>query len=150
MIEFTVPGDVVPWARARTGNGVHFTPAKQRSYGTTVREVCETAMHGAPPLEGPIELKLLAIYLRPKSAPKRKPPLWKDKKPDADNIVKLVKDALRKLAYRDDAQIASLHVWKRYGEHPGITVKIRPLLDLEEPRQQPRLPDQPALALGAA
>ena len=36
------------------------------------------------------------------------------KKPDADNIAKVVCDALNKVAYDDDTQICNLYVCKRY------------------------------------
>ena len=36
------------------------------------------------------------------------------KKPDADNIAKVICDALNKVAYGDDTQICSLKVDKRY------------------------------------
>lgn len=35
--------------------------------------------------------------------------------------------ALNGIAYRDDAQIASLHVWKQYAETASLKVIIRPL-----------------------
>lgn len=50
------------------------------------------------------------------------------KKPDADNIAKIVCDALNGVAYTDDKQICCLTVIKRYedGTHqPGVYVTIR-------------------------
>lgn len=38
------------------------------------------------------------------------------KKPDADNIAKVICDALNKVAYGDDTQICELEVHKRYTE----------------------------------
>ena len=45
------------------------------------------------------------------------------KKPDADNIAKVVCDALNGLAYKDDAQVIDLTVHKRFGD-PKVIVKI--------------------------
>lgn len=47
------------------------------------------------------------------------------KKPDADNILKVVCDALNGIAYRDDSQIAEALVVKRYDVQPRIEVTIR-------------------------
>lgn len=46
------------------------------------------------------------------------------KKPDWDNIGKVVADALNKVAFFDDAQIVEAHIYKYYGETPRIEVKI--------------------------
>ncbi len=46
------------------------------------------------------------------------------KKPDSDNIAKVVADALNGIAYDDDAQIADLTVIKRYTENPCVKVTI--------------------------
>lgn len=50
------------------------------------------------------------------------------KKPDTDNIAKIVLDALNGLAYEDDAQIETLCITKRYvkndEEEPRVVVTI--------------------------
>lgn len=46
------------------------------------------------------------------------------KKPDIDNIVKAVLDALNGVAYRDDTQVVELHVRKQYSEKPRVEVCI--------------------------
>lgn len=128
-IEFTIPGDAVPFARAGGGkNTPRFTPAKQRSYMGVVKLYCQRAMQGAVPLEGPIELSVSAYYLRPKSHTAKRATApgseWKASKPDADNISKLLKDALNTVAWRDDAQVVSLHVWKQYADTARVSVRI--------------------------
>jgi Holliday junction resolvase RusA-like endonuclease len=121
-IAFTIPGEAVPFARAGGGKTVaRFTPAKQRSAMGQVKFYCQRAMQGAPPIEGPIELSISCVYLRPKSKQKAK---WKTSRPDADNCSKLLKDALNKVAWRDDAQVVSLHVWKQYGDVAKVVVRI--------------------------
>ena len=50
------------------------------------------------------------------------------KKPDADNIAKVVCDALNGVAYKDDTQIVSLHIKKSYtADEPRVEVMIQPL-----------------------
>lgn len=46
------------------------------------------------------------------------------KKPDWDNIGKIVCDALNKTAFHDDAQIVDGSVIKCYSEQPRIEVEI--------------------------
>lgn len=121
-IEFTIPGEAVPFARAGGGKSVaRFTPAKQRHAMGVVKLFCQRAMAGAAPIEGAIELSISAVYLRPKA---RRHDVWKTSRPDADNISKLIKDALNTVAWRDDAQVASLHVWKQFGPVPRTVVRI--------------------------
>lgn len=46
------------------------------------------------------------------------------KKPDADNIAKVICDALNGIAYADDSHIINLMINKKYGENPGVHVSI--------------------------
>lgn len=46
------------------------------------------------------------------------------KKPDADNIAKIVLDALNGLAYEDDKQVTGLLVTKKYSEQAKVIVEI--------------------------
>lgn len=46
------------------------------------------------------------------------------KKPDLDNIVKSVLDALNKIAWKDDTQVVSITAAKLHGERPGLTVRV--------------------------
>ena len=56
---------------------------------------------------------------------------WKlhpTKKPDADNIAKVICDALNGVAYGDDTQVVNLNVKKRYtDEEPKVIVHIEQL-----------------------
>ena len=46
------------------------------------------------------------------------------KKPDCDNIAKIILDSLNKIAYHDDSQVVDLHVNKRYAEMPYVYVEL--------------------------
>ena len=52
---------------------------------------------------------------------------WTTKKPDSDNVIKIVLDGLNKVAYHDDAQICKLSFEKRYSKIPRVEVKINKL-----------------------
>ena len=46
------------------------------------------------------------------------------KKPDGDNILKVVCDALNGLAYRDDIQLAEKHIYKEYAEKARLEIVL--------------------------
>lgn len=51
-------------------------------------------------------------------------PEWHDKRPDADKLARAVLDAITESGtIRDDAQVVSLRVRKRYGQ-PGVRITL--------------------------
>ena len=46
------------------------------------------------------------------------------KKPDTDNIIKIIADSLNGLAYKDDSRIVSVVCTKYYGTIPRVVVRI--------------------------
>ena len=46
------------------------------------------------------------------------------KKPDIDNIAKIILDALNKIAFKDDNQITKIEIEKKYAEEEKVYVKI--------------------------
>jgi len=47
------------------------------------------------------------------------------KKPDVDNVLKVIADSLNHLAYRDDSQIVDARVRKYYALKPRVEVSIK-------------------------
>ena len=47
------------------------------------------------------------------------------KKPDMDNVIKVIADSLNQIAYRDDTQIVDCQCRKFYSEQPRVEIKIR-------------------------
>jgi Holliday junction resolvase RusA-like endonuclease len=72
-------------------------------------------------LDGPIRMITIWTWQATKT---HKPGTYRDTKPDTDNIVKAVMDALNGAAYHDDSQVTTLHVYKRYGIAPCVKVWI--------------------------
>lgn len=70
----------------------------------------------------PVKVVITAEYLKAKTSRKKQPTL----KPDWDNIGKAVCDALNGIAYKDDAQIISAEVIKRWAVDgiPKVIVEI--------------------------
>ncbi len=50
-----------------------------------------------------------------------------DKKPDTSNLIKFVEDALNKVLYNDDAQIAKITAYKCYSDIPRTEFTIKKL-----------------------
>ena len=78
-----------------------------------------------------LEMRIAAYYAIPKSASKKKRAdmiagiIRPCKKPDMDNVIKIIADALNEIAYKDDAQIVDTVVSKFYAEEPHVDVVIR-------------------------
>lgn len=64
------------------------------------------------PITGPVRVRVVFHLPRPKSLPKRVTAHLK--KPDADKLARNVGDALRHVAYEDDACVVEWHVTKAY------------------------------------
>ena len=125
---FVVPGQPVAWARAGLHGKRHFTPQMQRNYMRTLQLFCQVAMRagGHKPIEGPVHLEVVARYPWPKDR-KRHDSAWKLGRPDFDNIVKIVSDALIGVAWVDDAQVCDASVQKYYNAVPGLLVVVEAL-----------------------
>ena len=83
------------------------------------------------PKDTPLDVRITAYYGIPKSVSKKKAQLMRErkirpmKKPDFDNIGKIVCDSLNDIAYHDDAQIVDAQVRKFFSENPRVEVTIR-------------------------
>ena len=77
-----------------------------------------------------IRISVLAVYPIPKSASKAKKTAMTDGsilpavKPDVDNVLKLIMDALNGVAYLDDKQVVDARCAKMYADNPCTIVSI--------------------------
>jgi Holliday junction resolvase RusA-like endonuclease len=58
---------------------------------------------------------------------------WVTVKPDVDNVLKLVGDALNGIAWADDKQIASACIEKRYAANAATQIRWHGIVDKPEP-----------------
>lgn len=125
-ISFVIPGTPVPWARAGMHGRVRFTPIPQANAIKDIQWLCKAAMRGAKPFEGPVAMEVVASWVAPPSwsNKKRAETLWYSSRPDIDNVVKIVADALKGVAYLDDAQIVRLMIEKIVTDTAQVAVKI--------------------------
>jgi Holliday junction resolvase RusA-like endonuclease len=128
-----IPIVPVPFARAGSNQTRRFTPPKQANFMGEVRMFAERAMAGRAPLEGPLGVDALFFYAPPASWPLKKvrTAVWKESKPDVDNLLKICADALEGCAYHNDAQIASLRIHKIYGPAAFVQIAVRQLVDAD-------------------
>ncbi|MFC4305766.1 RusA family crossover junction endodeoxyribonuclease [Cohnella boryungensis] len=134
MIEFTVFGEPVaqgrPRASTKSGFVRMYDPAKSRDYKDYVR-LAAAEYAPAKLLEGPLAVMVIAYRSIPKSFSRRKATaaeageIYPTSKPDADNYLKGVKDALKGVMWVDDSQVVDAYARKRYSFKPRIEVKIR-------------------------
>jgi len=127
QIQFTVKG--VPVAKGRPkfstrgGFARAYTPKKTRE---AEEDFLEQALHSKPaePILGAVMLKVDFHYVKPKS--RKKFHFWTTK-PDLDNLVKLVKDSLNGVFWKDDSQIINISARKVYGSSNKTEVMIEEL-----------------------
>ncbi|AIQ19539.1 hypothetical protein H70357_24600 [Paenibacillus sp. FSL H7-0357] len=135
MIKFTVYGAPVAQGRPRattaTGFVKMYDPAKSKHYKDYVR--LASREYAPPhPLQGALGLEVIAY--RPltsvirkslkKAAAAEKGEILPLTKPDADNYLKGITDALTNIMWVDDSQVVEATVKKRYSAKPRIEISI--------------------------
>jgi len=128
---FTVPGVPVGKGRPRfvKATGRAYTPAKTASYESLIAYAASQAMRGATPIDAPVGIKVQAVFPIPASWNKKKKAAahWHTSKPDGDNILKALGDALNGIVWTDDSQVARTSIAKVYGDTPGLHVFVEAL-----------------------
>lgn len=136
VVEFIVPGDPFGKQRPRFRRGKKYvstyTPEKTVSYEEWVKASYEQAAitKGFKPMDGALFLNIYAAFKIPKSikSKKRRAEMEGEpvtKRPDWDNIGKVVSDSLNKIAWDDDASVSTGLVKKRYTDkEPYVRVTI--------------------------
>lgn len=132
IYEFEVPGKITGKGRPRinTNTCIAYTPTKTKDYEELVKEYFWIKYPKVQKIEGRTSVKIIAYFGIPKNTSRiAKEEMLKDtisptKKPDIDNIAKIILDALNKIAFKDDNQITKIEVEKKYAEEEKIYVKI--------------------------
>lgn len=131
MIRFAVYGEPQGKARPRfnTRTKTAYTPSRTAEYEREVATAYKAVSKGKM-FNGAVALDINAYFAIPKSTPKKKlfqflqnifRPI---KKPDIDNILKIIMDGLNGIAYEDDKQVVSGRIRKFYSREPRVEVEI--------------------------
>jgi crossover junction endodeoxyribonuclease RusA len=130
-----VAGEAKGKGRARHGLGRTFTPRETVLAENRIYSVWEK--QGEPRLpDGPIALEVELGVTRPESHWTSKRTLTLEglrnvrpfrRKPDVDNALKLVMDALNTCAWSDDVRVVDAHVYRVWSEEPYTLINARSL-----------------------
>lgn len=132
-IAFTVEGEPKGKERPRfCHNGQIYTPKQTTTYEQQIifdyYKQCGNVTFDE---NSQLELFVKAYYKIPKSASKKKrmamlsEEIRPTKKPDGDNILKAVADALNGVCYKDDKSIVKMSIEKFYSDVPRIEVIVQ-------------------------
>ena len=135
MINLTIPGKPMGKQRpkfARVGAFTKsYTPKNTVNYETLVKELFIMNHPDHVPIDGPVIMELTIWQQIPKSMSQVKIKATKlgllrpTTKPDIDNVIKIICDALNGLAYVDDNRIVHLTANKFYSDKPRVLVTIK-------------------------
>ncbi len=117
----------------RFGKQITYTPKQTSEYEKLVRASYTAVSKMFFDKNIPLEISIVALFSIPQSKGKKlkdsmlKGDILPTKKPDSDNIIKIILDALNGACYHDDAQICKISFEKKYSEIPRVEVKIKSL-----------------------
>lgn len=133
MIQFAIMGEPQGKGRPKfTKKGHTYTPEKTAAYEKAAALAYKRRYYGESFEKGvPLEMRIRAYCKVPQSASKAKKAdmlsgrIRPTKTPDADNIAKIICDALNGVAYHDDAQIVRIAVEKYYSAAGYVEVALK-------------------------
>lgn len=132
MIHLNVKGNPQALKRHRTFRRGNFTGSYDPSK-TAKQDFLAKVAEKAPetPIETPVTVEMEFYFARPKNhyrtgkyAGEKKPqaPDWHISRPDCDNLIKFVLDALNGVYWRDDSVVCKLKVVKKYADRMPQTI----------------------------
>lgn len=149
-IELVVPGKPMAWSRGvpkRAGKFVKtFNPTDMVNYQVQIKERFFATYPNWELLDTGLILLVKAYFVPPKGTSQKKLAamlegrLRPEKKPDFDNLAKIVGDALNQVAYTDDKLIVTGTAEKWYDMRPRLEIYIWEWdVDFHREKQKERL-----------
>ena len=127
-MKVTIEGEPKGKGRPRFYNGHAVTPQTTRDYeeeaALAYKAKVKKTYHGA------VGVRIRAYFKIPKGVSKAVRQMMEDgvrrptKKPDIDNIDKIILDALNGIAFDDDKQVVEETLSKFYSVHPRVEVEV--------------------------
>lgn len=101
-----------------------YTPKSTRDAENTIKLLVKSYMNSncIPITKKPVTLDITFVYKNTNTKTESYP--FRSKRPDLDNLIKLVADSCNGIVYEDDAQIVQLSARKVYGEEEGINLEV--------------------------
>ncbi|MBE5806422.1 MAG: RusA family crossover junction endodeoxyribonuclease [Clostridiales bacterium] len=132
VYEFEVPSKIIGKGRPRLNSytGQVYTPTRTKDYESLVEQYFVLKYPRYKTFEGRAKVTIKAYFEVPKSMKKETKEqmlgnvISPTKKPDIDNIVKIVLDSMNKFAFQDDTQITKIEVEKVYSNEEKLYIKI--------------------------
>lgn len=129
---FIVYGDPKGKARPRVTRGHAYTPKNTAEYENKVLLSYRKSYPDRIPWEHgvPLKARIRAYYAIPETITNKKKELMRKgeafptKKPDADNVEKIILDSLEKILFHNDAQFVDCRTTKHYGDVPRVEIEI--------------------------
>lgn len=131
-LTFEVPGDPRGKGRPRVTKNGTYTDSETKAYEQKIITYYKKSFGSYKwPAEAFISVKVTAHYQIPKRATKaavaamqaRK--VFPTRKPDIDNVLKVVLDALNGVAYEDDAKVVCVEAEKVYSFEPKLVIEVK-------------------------
>lgn len=138
-VDFVVPGLPAPqgskrYLGQRGGKGITVESSKRVApWRADIRAAAEPACRTFGPFTGPVEVHLIFNMPRPRSHYRTgrfahllrdTAPTYAHKRPDIDKLTRAVLDALKGVAWLDDAQVVRLDATKRYAQVPDLCCSV--------------------------
>lgn len=116
LISLEFPIKPIPKGRPRLSRHGVYTPQRTKTFENDLKYLAMTQIpRGFKPTEGAVSIDVVFNFKRPKS--KAGPHACR---PDLDNLLKSLTDALNGVLWVDDAQIISLTAIKQYADKDSI------------------------------
>ena len=117
---FKIPGKIKAKQRPKFGQGRTYTPTDTINYENYIKILYQQECKNH--FTGPVKMVITAYFQMPASKTKTERALAKFltelpypvKKPDTDNIGKIVADSLNGIAYKDDIQVVDMQIFKKW------------------------------------
>lgn len=134
VLHVTIPGVPQPWRRSGGRGVIRFEKPEQRSAKAFIRDCAREGLAKYDESEIPWDTERIMrvrveCYWKCSHPLKKsiRPAKWRPKRPDIDNLIKLVMDSLEGLVWSDDAQIVEVEAIKVHavqGENPRTEVYV--------------------------
>ena len=130
IIAFVIAGEPKGKGRPRfTKTGRVYTPPETAKYERLVAS-CYSEKADGYKFTSPVKVTIKAFHKPPKGKSKQvvgdmlSGHILPTKKPDADNVAKIILDGLNHVAWDDDTQVVEMTVMKGYNREPHVVVII--------------------------